>query len=249
MPNVFSRAAPFAAETDTPSGLIGSPSRLAAELGRYFGFALATFFFIAALFVAWRCLAAGVAKPSSLIALVLTAALLSGMGWLVRLAATGRRPGMALLRNPSVIGRAKAIPTESGEPTEPAAERRATTHAPHDGRRRPGTFRLASHELVSGTTHRQPARCLLSGVRSAAACRSRGGLRPRLPNKSSRSDAIWRSARHQIKHFERRRGKLIVVVFCIKRAAMKVHLRTPRSSQSTVVATPPLLQPCCLCVE
>jgi hypothetical protein len=81
---------------------------------------LATFFFIAALFVAWRCLAVGVAKPVSLIVLVLTAALLSGIGWLVRLITTGRRPRPALLRIASVVGRASAIPAECGEPTEPA---------------------------------------------------------------------------------------------------------------------------------
>ena len=91
------------------------------ELGRYFGFALATFLFIAALFVAWRCFAVGIARPLPVIVLVFAAALLAGMGWLVRQFAAGQRLGMALVRIPSAIGRTAAEPTiESSEPSDPA---------------------------------------------------------------------------------------------------------------------------------
>jgi hypothetical protein len=85
--------------------------------------ALSPFFFVAALFVSWRCLAVGFAKPVPAIIMVLTAALLTGMGWLVRQFSAARRPIIALARNSSLSSRARAIPKiESSEPSEPAAD-------------------------------------------------------------------------------------------------------------------------------
>ena len=123
MPNVFSRAAPFAGITDAPSGHAISALQLSAsKLARYVGLALAIFFFVAALFILWRCLAVGIAKPLPVVVMALTAALLAGMGWLFRLTLTGRLPRTAFARIHPVVARAKTIPAEGDEPAEPAAD-------------------------------------------------------------------------------------------------------------------------------
>ncbi len=78
---------------------------------------------MAALFIAWRGLAIGVAKPVPAIIMLLAAALLAGIGWLARLSVTRHRPGIAIAPVPSVaVGTTTGPKTEGGEPVEPASD-------------------------------------------------------------------------------------------------------------------------------
>jgi hypothetical protein len=124
MPDLISRAAPFAGKTDAPSGHAGGKFRLdLAKLAHSFRSSLAIFFFIAAIFLVWRCLAVGVAKPLPIIVMLFTAMLLTGIGWSARLFSTERKPAVSTARTPLDARHARALPTiDADEPSEPAAD-------------------------------------------------------------------------------------------------------------------------------
>jgi hypothetical protein len=93
------------------------------KLGRIIGSSLAVFFFLAAIFVAWRCFAVGIARPLPMIVMFSTALLLTSMGWSARLVATALQADLPIARTPSATRHASAIPTtEDVELSELAAD-------------------------------------------------------------------------------------------------------------------------------
>jgi hypothetical protein len=82
MPNVFSRAAPFAGQTDAPSGLTGVASPLnAAELVRIVSAAATALLVGAAAFVTWRRVTGAIAAPLPAAEMLLAGALVAALGW------------------------------------------------------------------------------------------------------------------------------------------------------------------------